>query len=82
MNEKLLSKGQAANLLGISSLKLDQLRKAGEVAFIKIGTRVLFRIDDLHDFIQRQRCDADHHARISEDEAFTDDSETGKAGIA
>ena len=55
MNEKLLSKGQAASYLGISSLKLDYLRKEGEVAFIKIGTRVLFTVEDLRDFIQRNR---------------------------
>ena len=55
MNEKLLSKGQAANYLGISSLKLDYLRKEGEVAFIKICTRVLFRVADLQHFIQRNR---------------------------
>ena len=55
MSEKLLSKQQAARFLGISALKLDNLRRDGEVAHIKIGTRVLFSTEDLQGFIERNR---------------------------
>lgn len=55
MTEKLFSKLQAANYLGISSLKVDRMRQARELAYIKIGSRVLFRVEDLQDFINRNR---------------------------
>jgi excisionase family DNA binding protein len=70
MNERLLSKLQAANFLGISALKLDQLRKAGDIAFIKIGTRVLFRIEDLQNFIERNLHSCNLDKPISQVEAM------------
>lgn len=55
MTDKLLSKLQAAQYLGISSLKVDRMRRARELAYIKIGSRVLFRLEDLQDLIDRNR---------------------------
>ena len=50
-NESLLSEKQAAAKLGISRITLLRLRQAGRVRFFRIGARVLFSSEHLHEFL-------------------------------
>jgi excisionase family DNA binding protein len=54
----LLPKKEAAAKLGIKSRKLDYLREAGQIPYVRMGTRVLFLDADLDKFIQQQRISA------------------------
>ena len=40
---------------GISRPTLSRIRQRGELAEVKIGRRVFFRLDDLDDYIERHR---------------------------
>ena len=57
MTEQLLNTEQAANFLGVSKAFLERDRWAGaRIPFIKIGSRaVRYTLDDLQDYIEKQR---------------------------
>ena len=56
MTEKLLlSKTEAAVALGISARSLQSLERAGRIASVRIGGRVLFTPVDLAAFIETNR---------------------------
>jgi excisionase family DNA binding protein len=57
--KKNLSEREAAERLGISRLTLWRARQRGEIAFLRIGRRVLYSESHLNDFEQRdERCAA------------------------
>jgi excisionase family DNA binding protein len=56
--QTLLPKKEAAQKLGIKSRKLDYLREAGQIPWVRIGGKVLFLDADLDAFIQQQRISA------------------------
>jgi excisionase family DNA binding protein len=56
--QTLLQKKEAAQKLGIKWRKLDYLREAGQIPWVRIGTKVLFLESDLDRFIEQQRISA------------------------
>jgi excisionase family DNA binding protein len=56
--QTLRDKKEAAAKLGIKSRKLDYLREAGQIPYVRIGSKVLFLDADLDRFIQQQRISA------------------------
>jgi excisionase family DNA binding protein len=44
-----------AALGGISRPTLSRIRERGEIAEVKIGRRIFFRLQDLDDYIERHR---------------------------
>lgn len=56
--QTLRDKKEAAKKLGIKSRKLDYLREAGQIPWVRIGSKVLFLDADLDRFIQQQRISA------------------------
>ena len=56
--QTLKDKREAARKLGIKTRKLDYLRQAGQIPWVRIGTKVLFLDEDLDRFIQQQRISA------------------------
>jgi excisionase family DNA binding protein len=57
--QTLLPKKEAAEKLGIKVRKLDYLREAGQIPWVRIGTKILFLDADLDKFMQQQRISAD-----------------------
>ncbi len=53
-NEKLISKKDAARLLGCSVSTIDNLRRRGRLETIKVGKAARFRITDLKKMISNQ----------------------------
>jgi len=53
MDEKLLSRQEAAKFLGISKSMLDKLTKQKKIPYIKFCRRPLFRKEDLEHFINQ-----------------------------
>jgi excisionase family DNA binding protein len=51
--ERLLSNGEAAELLGISPFSLRGKVSHREIKFVKFGRRVLFRKEDLMELIEK-----------------------------
>jgi excisionase family DNA binding protein len=51
--DQLLNVGQAHKTLGISRPTLYRLIRCGEIAVVKIGSRTLFRADDLRNFVNQ-----------------------------
>ena len=47
-----LDRRQAAQYLSISVRLLDKLASEGQLSRVKIGTKTLFRVSDLDDFIE------------------------------
>jgi hypothetical protein len=60
MNSQLLSTPQAAKILNVSIAFLERDRWAGaRIPFVKIGSRaVRYRLDDLQNYINKQRHDS------------------------
>jgi excisionase family DNA binding protein len=56
--QTLLPKKEAAEKLGIKSRKLDYLREAGQIPWVRIGSKILFLDADLDKFIAQQRISA------------------------
>lgn len=52
-NEKLISKKDAARLLGCSVSTIDNLRRRGKLQSIKVGKAARFRLGDLNEIIGR-----------------------------
>jgi excisionase family DNA binding protein len=50
---RLLSKRQAAELLGVCLGTVDNLMKRSELSWVYIGRRVMIRVDSINDFIER-----------------------------
>jgi predicted DNA-binding transcriptional regulator AlpA len=50
-----LNKNQVAELLQISERQVDYLRQTGKLAWVKIERSVRFRLEDVEDYVQRQR---------------------------
>jgi excisionase family DNA binding protein len=55
MSLELLTKKQAAEILLISPVTLDRLRKSGSLNFRQIGAHVRFLPQDLEEFLDRSR---------------------------
>jgi excisionase family DNA binding protein len=54
--DRLLSEeATRAQLGGISRATLFRLRQRGEIASVRIGRRVLFRVTDVDDYVERHR---------------------------
>jgi excisionase family DNA binding protein len=53
--KKLYNKNAAAERLGIKWRRLDYFREQGELAYVKIGGKVLFLESDLDEFINKHR---------------------------
>ena len=51
---RLLTRGEAAEVLGISVRKLDALEEAGQIQAIRIGRSVRYHPDVLDRFMRRQ----------------------------
>jgi excisionase family DNA binding protein len=51
----IMTKNQVAEFLQISERQIDYLRQSGKLAWVKIGRTVRFRLEDVDDFLQRQR---------------------------
>tara|TARA_R110000787_G_scaffold11002_19_gene36643 strand:- start:5135 stop:5326 length:192 start_codon:yes stop_codon:yes gene_type:complete len=49
-----ISPGEAARLVGLGRTKLYEVMGAGELPFVKIGTRRLIRMADLEAWIEKQ----------------------------
>jgi len=56
--QTLHNKKEAAQKLGIKCRKLDYLREAGQIPWVRIGSKVLFLDADLDRFIAQQRISA------------------------
>ena len=54
-NSKLLSRNQAAEMLGIGVTTLWRLTKSGRLPVIKIGSRCLYTYDDILQFAEHCR---------------------------
>jgi excisionase family DNA binding protein len=52
---RLLSRVQAARLLGVSDRTLYTLTKAGEPRAVRIGSRVLYDLRDLAEYVEKQK---------------------------
>jgi excisionase family DNA binding protein len=50
-----MNKKEVAEFLKISERQVDYLRQAGKLAWVTIGRSVRFRLEDVDDFLQRQR---------------------------
>lgn len=51
--ERLLSKNEASNLLGISLSSLDRLMRASKISYVRVGMRRIgFRRQDIDEFNQ------------------------------
>lgn len=48
LNLLLVSRTEAARMLGVSIGTVDNLRRRGELASLKLGTRCMIRIEDLN----------------------------------
>lgn len=53
-NALALERDEAAARLRIHVRTLDALRHRGEIAFVKIGRRILYRPEDLSEFLARR----------------------------
>ena len=53
--QKLLSRAETAEQLGISVRKVDYLRADGKLPCIKQGRRTLYHIQDIEAYIQKNR---------------------------
>ena len=51
----LVDRREAARLLGVSPGTIDNLRNAGELPSVKLGTRRLFDVTDLHRLIESRK---------------------------
>jgi excisionase family DNA binding protein len=51
----IMNKSQVAAYLKISVRQIDYLCQSGKLVCVKIGRTVRFRIEDVEDFLQRQR---------------------------
>jgi excisionase family DNA binding protein len=51
----LVDKREAARLLGVSAGTVDNMRTRGALPSVRIGARRLYSLDDLRDYITRQR---------------------------
>lgn len=51
----LMDRLEAAQALGVSPGTIDNLRRSGELPSVKIGTRRLFDMADLHRFIEARK---------------------------
>ena len=60
---KNLSEREAADRLGVSRLTLWRARQRGEIAFLRIGRRVLYSESHIRDFEQRHECAAERAYR-------------------
>jgi excisionase family DNA binding protein len=52
-NKKNLSEREAADRLGVSRLTLWRARQRGEIAFLRIGRRVLYSETHINEFEER-----------------------------
>jgi len=52
-NSKLIGSKEAASWLNISTRKLWELRNSGQIRHCRIGKKVLFSIEWLEEFVQR-----------------------------
>lgn len=48
-----MSEAEAARRCGVSRITLLRMRRAGKIAFYRIGTRVLFSESHISDFLNR-----------------------------
>ncbi len=53
--QKLLKPADASAYLAISPRKLWSIKSTGDLPHIRIGTAVRYSVDDLDDWIERQR---------------------------
>lgn len=60
---KNLSEREAASRLGVSRLTLWRARQRGEIAFLRIGRRVLYSESHIKDFEQRHERAAERARR-------------------
>ena len=68
MEPLLLTPDEAAEVLRISKSYLYDLKSRGDISFIKIGTNLRFRPDDLSNFLAGK---AKHTERIMNRQKFT-----------
>jgi len=52
---RVFSKKEACLFLGIKLTKLDGLRRKGQLAYVQVGDRIFFLLEDLEAFIRRNR---------------------------
>ena len=64
----LLTKDQAAELLNISVVSVDRLRKAGYLPFRKIGSFIRFLPVDIENFIQNSAAGGEKLKKKAADE--------------
>lgn len=55
LKQVLLSRIEAAYVLGVSGPTVDKLRNSGELPFVKLGRRRFYEIGDLHALIARNK---------------------------
>ncbi len=48
LNLLLVSRTEAARMLGVSVGSIDNLRRSGQLASLKLGTRRMFRVEELN----------------------------------
>lgn len=53
--QRLLSKGEAADVLGVSERTIDRYREKGKIAWVDMEGTVCFEKDDLWDFIRSRK---------------------------
>ncbi len=53
MLPQLFTDEEAAEYLKVSRMSLWRLRKAGELSFVRVTSRIMYRRSDLENFIQR-----------------------------
>ena len=58
-----LTRNDAAQFLGISVRKLDELTRLGEIPHVRIGRIVRFTMEDLHAFNMRNKRKGDRRVR-------------------
>jgi excisionase family DNA binding protein len=56
--KKLLNKKEAANILNISVVTVDRLRKEGKLRYRQIGNCIRFSLNDIEDFIEKSKIGA------------------------
>ena len=54
-SSKLLSRNQAAEMLGIGVTTLWRLTKSGRLPVVKIGSRCLYTYDDIFQFVEGEK---------------------------
>lgn len=54
MEQLLITRAEAAQALHISVDKLDELRNAGKIRWVNIGSRVYFSPDELRAFVRKE----------------------------